>query len=209
MGKDLKEKFPGLIFVRAPMSHGSSKETDFDLITSTLVGTGFNTPVIVSDHLGDARATTGCVIACIFKEFQISASYDGLIASIPEVNDDVLKMDNYKVDLSKDPMARGEFNVVNTLLKTDKRAEYAKKECDKIIDKNGTIVTKGCGIVHLREDIAQDKMSYEVIEDSEQVILKTKIMDNIQKYFYLIVFTMYMREEMMLPRMIPVMILIL
>merc|ERR1712127_859009 len=38
-------------------------------------------------------------------------------------------------------------------------------------------------------------MRYELVEDSEQVIIKAKIMDNIQKYFYLVVFTAYMREE--------------
>jgi hypothetical protein len=196
--KDLKEVFPGLVYVRVPMAHGAApKEPDFDAITANLVGTGFNTPVIVSDHLGDARATTGSVIACIFKEFQVSASYDGLIASIPEVDIDVLKMDNYKADMAKDPMVRGYFNVINQLLESNENAKYAKKECDKIIDKAGTVSTKGSGLVQLREDIAQAKLSYEIMEDSEQVILKAKIMDNIEKYFYLIVFTMYMREEIM------------
>merc|ERR1712181_66052 len=42
--------------------------------------------------------------------------------------------------------------------------------------------------------IAESKLSYEIMDDSAQAFLKVKIMDNIQKYFYLISFTSYMRE---------------
>ena len=33
------------------------------------------------------------------------------------------------------------------------------------------------------------------MDDAAQAFLKTKIMDNIQKYFYLIVFGAYLREQ--------------
>merc|ERR1712192_273677 len=46
----------------------------------------------------------------------------------------------------------------------------------------------------VRENIAESKLSYEIMDDSAQAFLKVKIMDNIQKYFYLISFTSYMRE---------------
>merc|ERR1739846_234913 len=46
-----------------------------------------------------------------------------------------------------------------------------------------------------RENIAESKLSYEIMDDAAQAFLKTKIMDNIQKYFYLIVFAGYMREQ--------------
>merc|ERR1712139_525040 len=62
-----------------------------------------------------------------------------------------------------------------------KGGKEAKNECDKVIDKNGTPKTGGNGIKQLRENIAESKLSY-------------KIMDNIHKYYYLIVFTAYMRE---------------
>jgi len=192
----VKEKFPGLVYIRVPLSHGAApKESDFDAIVKNLVGTGFNTPVIINDHIGDARATTAGVIACIFKEFQVSACYDGLINTIPGVDKDVLKMDKCKIDLSKDPMIRGEFNVTKKLLEILQGSEYAKKELDKIIDVNGPKETHGSGMVQLRETIGQCKLNYELVEDAEQVVLKQKIMDNIHKYFYLIVFTVYMRQE--------------
>merc|ERR1711868_280925 len=41
---------------------------------------------------------------------------------------------------------------------------------------------------------AESKLSYEIMDDAAQAFLKTKIMDNIQKYFYLICFTAYLRD---------------
>merc|ERR1712193_459904 len=76
----------------------------------------------------------------------------------------------------------------------------AKRECDKVIDKNGPTKTGGTGIKQLRENIAESKLSYEILDDAAQAFLKTKIMDNIQKYFYLICFTAYMREASNLAR---------
>merc|ERR1712020_812865 len=53
----------------------------------------------------------------------------------------------------------------------------------------------GTGIKQLRENIAESKLSYEIMDDAAQAFLKTKIMDNIQKYVYMICFTGYMREQ--------------
>ena len=72
--------------------------------------------------------------------------------------------------------------------------QASKRECDKVIDKNGP-APKGTGIKQLRENIAESKLSYEIMDDAAQAFLKTKIMDNIQKYFYLICFTGYLRDQ--------------
>merc|ERR1712088_794800 len=156
-----KADFPGLVHWRVPVCNSASPpETDFDIICNTLVGTSINTPVIVTDQVGLSRATTGSVIACLFKEFQINASFEGLVETVPGVNLDLLKMDKYTMDPAKDCLFRGEFPVVQ----------------------------------QLRENIAESKLSYEIMDDAAQAFLKVKIMDNIHKYYYLIVFTAYMRE---------------
>merc|ERR1712063_127424 len=174
----LKEKFPGLIHWRVPVCNSASPlETDFDIIVNTLVGTAINTPVIVNDQVGLSRATTGCVAACLFKEFQISASFEGLVETVPGVNASLLKTDNYVMDQSKDALFRGEFEVVKQLVAKMPDGVGAKNNADKIIDLNGTKKTGGTGIKQLRENIAE-----------------SKLMDNIHKYFYLIVFAGYMRE---------------
>merc|ERR1712059_116815 len=191
----VKEKFPGLVHMRVPVCNSAAPlETDFDIITNTLLGSAINTPVIVNDQVGLSRATTGCVIACLFKEFQINASFEGLVETVPGVNLDLLKMDRYTMDPAKDPLFRGEFDVVKELVGTLKGGDAAKNECDKVIDKNGTPKTGGTGIKQLRENIAESKLSYEIMDDAAQAFLKAKIMDNIHKYFYLILYTAYIKQ---------------
>merc|ERR1711935_356465 len=190
-----KADFPGLVHWRVPVCNSASPlETDFDIICNTLVGTSINTPVIVTDQVGLSRATTGSVIACLFKEFQINASFEGLVETVPGVNLDLLKMDKYTMDPAKDPLFRGEFPVVMDLVGKLKGGKEAKNECDKVIDKNGTPKTGGNGIKQLRENIAESKLSYEIMDDAAQAFLKVKIMANIHKYYSLIVFTAYLRE---------------
>merc|ERR1712086_1142487 len=197
----LKADFPGLQHMRVPICNSAAPlESDFDIICATLVGTNINTPIIVNDQVGLSRATTGSVIACLFKEFQINASFEGLVETVPGVNLDLLKMDRYKMDPAKDPLFRGEFEVVKELVASLKDGASAKNECDKVIDKNGTPKSGGTGIKQLRENIAESKLSYEIMDDAAQAFLKTKIMDNIHKYYYLIVFTSYMREAADLAR---------
>ena len=210
----LKEKFPGLTHNRVPVCNSAAPlEADFDTIANCLLGTNVNCPIIVNCQVklkknkpynnnagkkllqvGLSRSTTGCVCACLFREFQLSASYEGLIETVPGVNQDLLRMDNYQIDKSKDTLFRGEFEVVKEVIAAFEDGAASKRECDKVIDKNGP-KPKGTGIKQLRENIAESKLSYEIMDDAAQAFLKTKIMDNIQKYFYLICFTGYLREQ--------------
>jgi len=199
--EDLKEKFPGLVHMRVPVCNSAApQEADFDIICNTLVGSSVNTPIIVNDQVGLSRATTGCVAVCLFKEFQLSASYEGLVETVPGVNLELLKMDTYKMNPDKDPLFRGEFDVVKELVAAMKNGKAAKNVADKVIDKNGTPKTGGTGIKQLRENIAESKLSYEIMDDAAQAFLKSKIMDNIHKYYYLIVFGGYMLEAAELAR---------
>merc|ERR1712193_444663 len=197
----LKEKFPGLTHNRIPVCNSAAPlEADFDTICGALLGTNVNCPVIVNCQVGLSRSTTGCVCACLFREFQLSASYEGLIETVPGVNLELLRMDKYEVDPNKDTLFRGEFEVVKELIAAVADGDGAKRECDKVIDKNGP-PPLGTGIKQLRENIAESKLSYEIMDDAAQAFLKTKIMDNIQKYFYLICFTAYLREQSKTVRM--------
>ena len=191
----LMEKFPGLVHIRVPICNSASpNEADFDAICQAMVGSSINTPIIMNDQVGLSRATTGCVMACLFKEFQISASFEGLVETVPGMDLNLLKMDRYQIDMKKDCLFRGEFEVIKDLVAILPDGDAAKRECDKVIDKNGPAKTGGTGIKQLRENIAESKLSYEIMDDAAQVFLKSKIMDNIHKYFYMIAFTAYMRE---------------
>ena len=62
----------GLKFVRMPVCNSSSPtDEDYDLLTSALQGTKFNAPVILTCQVGLSRSTTGSVIACLFREYQV------------------------------------------------------------------------------------------------------------------------------------------
>merc|ERR1712174_2786 len=192
--EDLKATFPGLTHNRIPVCNSAPPEPDFDTLCNALLGTNVNAPVIVNCQVGLSRSTTGCVAACLFREFQLSASYEGLVETVPGVNLEVLRMDNYQMDKDKDTLFRGEFEVVKELTQAlGDEGIASKRECDKVIDKNGP-APKGTGIKQLRENIAESKLSYEIMDDAAQVFLKSKIMDNIHKYFYMIAFTGYIRE---------------
>jgi len=192
----LKEKFPGLTHNRIPVCNSAAPlEGDFDTLCQAILGTNVNCPVIVNCQVGLSRSTTGCVSACLFREFQLHASFEGLIETVPGVNLDLLRMDKYELEKDKDALFRGEFEVVKELLAAlGDNGDAAKRECDKVIDKNGP-APKGTGIKQLRENIAESKLSYEIMDDAAQAFLKTKIMDNIQKYFHLICFTAYLRDQ--------------
>merc|ERR1711992_158957 len=68
---------------------------------------------------------------------------------------------------NKDALFRGEFEVIKELV-ADLGAdgEGSKRECDKVIDKNGPAKTGGTGIKQLRENIAESKLSYEIMDDA-------------------------------------------
>ena len=53
---------------------------------------------------------------------------------------------------------------------------------------------RGTGVENIRECIIESKMTFDVSSDDWQAYLKAKIMNNIERYFYLIVFAMYIRE---------------
>merc|ERR1712020_602406 len=67
---------------------------------------------------------------------------------------------------------RGEFEVVKELVSKMGDGMAAKNNADKIIDLNGTKKTGGTGIKQLRENIAESKLSYEIMDDAAQAFLK-------------------------------------
>merc|ERR1719431_2099004 len=92
----------------------------------------------------------------------LQEAIEGLVETVPGVNLDLLKMDRYTMDPKKDALFRGEFEVIKELVSILPDGEAAKRECDKVIDKNGPAKSGGTGIKQLRENIAESKLSYEI-----------------------------------------------
>merc|ERR1740137_227220 len=87
----------------------------------------------------------------------------------------------------------GEFEVIKELLAEFPAAKIAKAQVDKLIDLAAP-PPRGTGVENIRECIIESKMTFDVSSDDWQAYLKAKIMNNIERYFYLIVFAMYIRE---------------
>lgn len=194
--KQLQKTYTGLKHVRIPVCNsGSPKHEDFDLLCTALSGSKFAAPVVVNCQAGLSRSTTGQVAACLFREMQVGSSFSGLVNTVPGLNLDLLRMDIYEMDMEKDALFRGEFEVVKQLLKEYPDFKAAKNQADKLIDLCGPPKTGGTGIKQLRENIAESKLSYEIMDDAAQTFLKAKIQDNISKYFMLLVFSHYIKES--------------
>merc|ERR1719436_1931129 len=193
--KQLQSTYTGLKHVRVPVCNsGPPTHADFDRICAAITGTKFAVPVVINCQAGLTRATTGQVAACLFREMQVGSSFSGLVNTVPGLNLDLLKMDIYKMDMEKDPLFRGEFDVVKQLVSERPEMVAAKKRADKLVDLCGPPKTGGTGIKQLRENIAESKLSYEIMDDAAQTFLKAKIQDNITKYYMLIVFAAYINN---------------
>ena len=87
----------------------------------------------------------------MFKEFQISSSFEGLMETVPGVDLSLLKMDRFTMNAAKYALFRGEFAVNKELLTSlGADGEAFKRECDQFIDKNSPAKTGGTGIKQLR-----------------------------------------------------------
>ena len=152
---------------------------------------------------GISRTTTGMVVASLIKEFQLASELNHMKGIVPDDILDALKKKKLGlpgIDMEapevKNAMMAGQFEVTLELLEKfakDDQAKIAKAQVDKLIDL-ASQPPKGTGVKNIRECIIQDKMLFDVSADEWQAFLKEKIMNNIERYFYLIVFAMYVRE---------------
>jgi len=142
----------------------------------------------------------GIVAAMLIKEIQITTE----LRDMETMN--LIKADTLKDLLFKkfeevpeinheetDPLTKGEFDVVKELLAAQPEGLKAKEKIDIIIDKCG-LPTRGVGIQNLRECIMETKWKFDVSPEESQQVYKTMIIDFIERYFYLICFSMYSME---------------
>merc|ERR1711899_137723 len=200
----LKEKVDKINAIRIPVNQETAPAEDcFDQILAALKNTTASTPIVFNCQAGISRTTTGMVIASLIKEFQLASELNHMKGIVP---DDILEALKKKklglpgIDIEapekKNAMMAGEFEVINELLEKyskDNQGKIAKAQVDKLIDLAAP-PPKGTGVQNIRECIIQDKMTFDVSADEWQAYLKEKIMNNIERYFYLIVFAMYIRE---------------
>lgn len=197
----IKEKVPKLEPLRIPMNQEQAPaEENFDQIVAMLKDTTASCPVIFNCQAGISRTTTAIVIAALVKELQLARELERMRGIVPDDILDALKkkklgLPGIDIDVQEDrnAMQMGEFEVIKELLSAFPNAKVAKAQVDKLIDLAAP-PPRGTGVENIRECIIESKMSFDVSSDDWQAYLKNKIMNNIERYFYLIVFAMYVRE---------------
>lgn len=200
----LKDKVEKVQAMRIPVNQETAPaEECFDQIVALLKNTSASTPILFNCQAGISRTTTAMVVASLIKEFQLASELNHMKGIVPDDILDALKKKKLGlpgIDLEapekKNAMMAGEFEVILELLQaysTDDQAKIGKAQVDKLIDL-AAIPPKGTGVQNIRECIIQDKMTFDVSADEWQLYLKNKIMNNIERYFYMIVFAMYIRE---------------
>ncbi|XP_023325851.1 paladin isoform X4 [Eurytemora carolleeae] len=197
----IKEKVPKLEPLRIPMNQEQAPaEANFDQIVAMLKDTTASCPVIFNCQAGISRTTTAIVIAALVKELQLARELERMRGIVPDDILDALKkkklgLPGIDIDVQEDrnAMQMGEFEVIKELLSAFPNAKVAKAQVDKLIDLAAP-PPRGTGVENIRECIIESKMSFDVSSDDWQAYLKNKIMNNIERYFYLIVFAMYVRE---------------
>merc|ERR1712213_21050 len=200
----LKEKVSKVEALRIPFAQDKAPEEQvFDQILAILKNTSASTPIVFNCQAGISRTTTAMVIASLVKEFQLASELNHMKGIVP---DDILEALKKKkpglpgIDIEaaaeKNTMMAGEFEVIMELLAAygeGDQAKIAKAQVDKLIDLAAP-PPKGTGVQNIRECIIESKMTLDVSADEWQLYLKNKTMNNIERYFYLIVFAMYVRE---------------
>merc|ERR1712213_119553 len=200
----LKEKNEKVNAIRIPLNQETAPaEECFDQITALLKNTSASTPIVFNCQAGISRTTTGMVIASLVKEFQLASELNHMKGIVPDDILEALKKKklglpgiDIEAPVEKNAMMAGEFEVILELLAAygeGDQGKIAKAQVDKLIDLAAP-PPKGTGVQNIRECIIESKMAFDVSADEWQMYLKNKIMNNIERYFYLIVFAMYVRE---------------
>merc|ERR1712002_438521 len=185
----IKEKVPKVEPIRIPINQEQSPtEENFDQIVALLKDTSASVPVVFNCQAGISRTTTGIIMAGLVKEQQLTRELDQMRGIVPE---DILNALKKK----KLGLPGVDVEVVNEIIEIyGEPARIAKCQVDKLIDMAAP-PPLGNGVENIREVIMLNKMTFDISSDDWQAYLRKKIMGNIERYVYLIVFAMYVREQ--------------
>jgi len=150
--------------------------------------------------LGQGRTTLGMVIGCIVKAVQMSSKLNKMVDTgigSKEWAESIIHKTFEELAPSedlKDPYLMGEFEVIKELLEKVPATKEGKILADKMIDVCGT-PPEGTGIQNLRKTIINTKYKYDAAGEDRQSVWKKMIINFIERYFYLICFATYAKEQ--------------
>merc|ERR1712002_1430223 len=197
-----ESSMPGMTIVRVPFNEQRAVPLEcFDTIIKALSSeNAATTQCVLSSQLGSGRSSLGMVIASILKAVQMMTKLNKMVeAGMAERSwaDNIIKskfMDPLPSGDNKDAFMRGEFEVIKQLLEKVPETKSGKVLADKMIDICGT-PPDGTGIQNLRKCIIRTKYKYDAATEDRQVVWKKMIINFIERYFYLICFATYAKEQ--------------
>ena len=140
------------------------------------------------------------VVASLIKELQVSTELRrmGEIGLLPKETVTNLISSKFESNVEEideiDSLVRGEFDVIKELMEKLPGAIEGKKKLDRVIDLCGPS-PKGSGLQNLRECIIETKWKYDVAPEDRQVAFKQMILSFMERYFYLICFSVYANQH--------------
>merc|ERR1712179_504508 len=193
---------PGMQVLRVPVvEERAMPESALDVIVNALKGENpATTQCIFSSQLGQGRTTLGMTVACIVKAVLMSTKLNKMVETgigSPEWAENIIRKSFEELAQSddlKDSYLMGEFDVIKELLEKLPAAKEGKILADKMIDNCGT-PPEGTGIQNLRKCIIRTKYKYDAATEDRQIVWKKMIINFIERYFYLICFATYAKEQ--------------
>jgi len=193
---------PGMQVIRVPViEERALPESALDIIVNALKSENPATcQCIFSSQLGQGRTTLGMTVACITKAVLMSTKLNKMVETgigSRDWADNIIHKSFEELAASedlKDPMLMGEFAVILELLEKLPGSKEGKVLADKMIDICGT-APEGTGIQNLRKCIIRTKYKYDAATEDRQVVWKKMIINFIERYFYLICFATYAKEQ--------------
>jgi len=200
--KDLNDKRAEITTARIPFVEERPLPEDcFDQITSRLSSESPSScQCVFFSQMGKGRSTLGTVIACTIKASQMIIKLDKMVdegMATRDWADGIIKTkfeDPMPSEDLKDPFLRGEFDVIKELLEKHPATVAGKVLADKMIDISGC-PPEGNGLQNLRKAIIETKYKYDAATEDKQIVWKRMIINFIERYFYLICFATYAREN--------------
>ena len=192
----------GMGIVRVPVVEEKAlPEECFDIIVKALAEENpAKTQCIFSSQLGKGRTTFGMTIACIVKAIQMSTKLNKMVETgigSRDWADGIIHKTFEELAISedlKDAYLMGEFEVIKELLEKVPATKEGKILADKMIDICG-VPPEGTGIQNLRKCIISTKYKYDAATEDRQAVWKKMIINFIERYFYLICFATYAKQQ--------------
>lgn len=166
----------------------------FDEIVKALVPEGDKTQCIFNSK-EEQSATTGMVAACTVKAVQSINTMRNLIEEGIAEKDwiEAIIKNTFETPIEpkegESPFLRGNFDVIKALIAKFPDMAVGKILIDKMIDLAGETGT------HLRKCVCDMQVKMESTTGEEQLTMKKRLLNYLERYFYLVCFGAYCRQQ--------------